>query len=126
MTSKTALPDFWPSMARAAACRCPRCGEAPLFRAYLKPVESCASCGADWGHIRADDGPAWLTILIVGHVVIGLILAVEPYVDIPQWISMTMWSGLALGMTLILLPSAKGVFINIIWRSQAPGSERDI
>ncbi len=110
---------------RGLALRCPKCGQGRLFRAYLKPVESCASCGETYGHIRADDGPAWLTILVVGHIVISLVLAFEPQLDWPEWASMLAWSGLSLAMILALLPSAKGLFITLIWRSKGPGSERE-
>ena len=65
------------AMIRGFLQRCPNCGKGHLFRAYLKQVDSCADCGEPFGHIRADDGPAWLTILITGHVVVGVALAVE-------------------------------------------------
>ncbi len=87
------------------------------------PVEACAVCAEPLGHIRADDGPAWLTILVVGHVLVGMILAVEPYVDWPQWLSSVVWLSLALIMVLAALRPAKALFIGLIWRSGAPGSE---
>jgi len=108
---------------RALRCRCPACGEGPLLAGYTRQVEHCASCGERFGHIRADDGPAWLTILIVGHVVVSFILAVEPNVDWPQWLSTTVWLGVAVAATLFFLPRAKCFFIGAIWRTGAPGSE---
>ena len=123
------MPDASISLGLAAwrglIGRCPRCGEGRLFAGYLKQVETCAVCGEDWGHIRADDGPAWLTILIVGHIVVGAVLSVEPYVDWPQWFSTTLWVAVALVLTLLGLPRAKGVFIAFIWHYKMPGSERD-
>jgi len=117
-------PDMWRLALRALACRCPRCGQGKLFDGYVTPVAACAVCGEPLGHIRADDGPAWLTILIVGHIVVAAILAVEPYVDWPQWVSSVVWLGLALALVLIVLRPAKAFFIGILWRSGAPGSER--
>ncbi len=108
---------------RAMRCRCPACGEAPLLAGYMRQVESCSACGTRFGHIRADDGPAWLTILIVGHIVVSLILAIEPNVDWPQWLSTSVWLTVALVSTLAFLPLAKCFFIGVIWRSGAPGSE---
>lgn len=125
MNDREASTDtHWTQMWRGALGRCPNCGKGRLFAGYLKQVDRCAVCGEAWGHIRADDGPAWLTILVVGHVIVGLLLSVEPYVDWPQWVSMTLWPILALAMTLLGLPRAKGVFIALIWRHKMPGSER--
>ena len=123
-SSKTSEPaSAWLSARRAALGRCPCCGEGRLFRAYLKQVEACSACGERLGHIRADDGPAWLTIMVVGHIVVTLILAIEPHATWPQWMSIAVWSVLTLVLTLVMLPAAKGIFISIIRRTGAPGSE---
>ena len=45
-----------------------------MLRGYLKVRESCPVCGEALHHQRADDGPAYITILIVGHVVAPLML----------------------------------------------------
>src|SRR5471032_3650243 len=73
--------DFWLTVIRTAVGRCPNCGEGRLFASYLKPVERCSVCGEPLGHIRADDGPAWLTILLVGHILAPFLLAVAPNTD---------------------------------------------
>jgi uncharacterized protein (DUF983 family) len=112
----------WPSIGRGLAGRCPHCGNGALFRAYLKTVESCASCGEPLARIRADDGPAWLTILIVGHVVAGLALLAEVEWAPPVWASVLGFCTLALVLCLWLLPRAKGLFIGAIWAMKAPGS----
>jgi hypothetical protein len=70
-------------LARGAFGRCPRCGHGKLFNSYLKQVDHCAACTEQLGHIRADDGPAWLTILLTGHILVPLILALEPNSDWP-------------------------------------------
>jgi uncharacterized protein (DUF983 family) len=110
-------------MGRGARSRCPNCGRSPLFRAYLKPVDACAHCNEVFKHIRADDGPAWLTILIVGHIVVGLALTMEVYAPMPVWASIALFCSLSLGLILWLLPRAKGIFIGAIWAMKAPGSE---
>lgn len=108
---------------RAMTGRCPACGQGALFKSYLKPVDHCAACGEAWGHIRADDAPPWLTILIVGHILVPLALPVEAMELWPRWVSMTLWPALALVMSLLILPRAKGVFIAVIWKTRALGSE---
>lgn len=124
MYSEASKPGIWQIALRAVRCRCPNCGRAPLFAGYVTQLAACPACGLALGHIRADDGPAWLTILVTGHIVVGLILAIEPVVDWPQWFSSLVWVTAAIALTLIVLPRAKAFFIGLIWRSGAPGSER--
>ncbi len=115
-------PTFWPTMARAVLGRCPKCGKGKLFAGYLKQVEQCAVCGERFGHIRADDGPAWLTILVVGHILATLILAIAPNTDWPDWMGTLIWCTVALALILVILPRSKGLFIAIIWRSGCLGT----
>lgn len=115
----TTPPDarpFWPEARRGMKGRCPQCGEGRLFKSYLKQVESCGACGEGYGHIRADDGPAWLTILLVGHIVVPLLVEFERDSTWPMWVPMLLWPSVALVLSLILLPLAKGLFITILWR----------
>ncbi len=57
-------PPLWPELKRALCGRCPQCGMGKLYKSYLKQVDACSACGEELGSIRADDGPAWVTILI--------------------------------------------------------------
>jgi len=117
MTVKNVLSAVF----RGACARCPNCGRGQLFRAYLKPVDSCAECHEKLNHIRADDGPAWLTILIVGHIVVGLALSVEMYSPLPVVTSVAIFVGLSLAMIAWFLPRAKGMFVGAIWAMDATG-----
>src|SRR5580700_6938991 len=69
--------DVWQAMKRGFRGRCPRCGEGRLFRAFLKTADSCSHCGQDFTPHRADDLPAYLVIVIVGHLVVPLALFIE-------------------------------------------------
>ncbi|NNF92843.1 MAG: DUF983 domain-containing protein, partial [Boseongicola sp.] len=56
------------AMLRGWKRRCPRCGQGPMMKSYLKVRDACPVCDQELdAHHRADDGPAYLTILIVGH-----------------------------------------------------------
>jgi hypothetical protein len=55
-----------PALLRGWRCRCPNCGAGPMMRGYLKVRDACPVCQQELFHHRADDGPAYLTILIVG------------------------------------------------------------
>ena len=75
-TRRRVRPPFLVAVGRGFSGRCPNCGKSKLFRGYLKQVDACPVCGERWGHIRADDAPPWLTILIVGHIIIPAAMAV--------------------------------------------------
>ena len=64
-------------MKRGFRGRCPRCGEGKLFRAFLKTADNCSACGLDFTPHRADDLPAYLVIIIVGHIVVPMALWIE-------------------------------------------------
>ena len=99
--------------------RCPACGHGRLFRAYLKQVDNCAHCGEAFGQIRADDGPAWLTVMVVGHIVVALMLTANAILMMPLWESLAGFIALAGAMVLGLLQRAKGIFIGLIWSTSA-------
>jgi uncharacterized protein (DUF983 family) len=65
------------SLLRGARLTCPACGKGAMFRRYLKVADTCPTCGDALHHHRADDAPPYFTIVIVGHIVVGLMLAVE-------------------------------------------------
>ncbi len=65
------------AMLRGFACRCPNCGKGSLFGKFLKPVEQCATCGEDYTAQRADDAPPYFTMIIVGHLLVPLMIAVQ-------------------------------------------------
>ena len=69
--------DVWTALKRGFRGRCPRCGEGKLFRAFLKVDDHCSVCGLDFTPHRADDLPAYLVIVIVGHIVVPLALWIE-------------------------------------------------
>lgn len=82
-------------------------------------------CGEEYGHIRSDDAAPWLTILIVGHIVVPLALSLETHASLPNWVSMSLWPAVASGAALVVLPRAKGLLLSVIWLTRSPGSEHD-
>ncbi|WP_199259324.1 DUF983 domain-containing protein [Paracoccus binzhouensis] len=106
---------------RAALGRCPACGQGRLFRGYLAVNPSCPHCGEALHHQRADDGPAYLTILLVSHLGAPLLLAVYMMYR-PS--AMAMLIGFSLGaviLSLLLLPLIKGGLIGFQWARRMHG-----
>lgn len=103
------------SLKRGFLRRCPRCGAPHIFAGYLKLKPRCANCDLDPNVYRADDGPAYFTILIVGHVIMLGLVAMETTVAPAIWVEAAIWLPLTLGMTLGLLPLIKGAMVGAQW-----------
>ena len=114
-----------PALLRGWRRRCPNCGGGPLFSGYLTSRESCAACGEEFHHHRADDLPAWITIMIVGHILAFLLIAVETAFNPPLWVHWALWPTLILGLTLWFLPRVKGAAIALQWAWRMHGFDRD-
>ncbi|PWE31505.1 hypothetical protein C4N9_00345 [Pararhodobacter marinus] len=109
---------------RGLLLRCPACGVGKLFGGYLKVNATCPACGEELHHHRADDGPAYLTILVVLHVVgIALHQMVGRYQDNPLQLALVL-STAALVLSLLLLPRMKGLMIGIQWAKEMHGFGR--
>jgi uncharacterized protein (DUF983 family) len=100
---------------------CPNCGKTKLFASYLKQVEACSNCGAEFGRIRADDAAPWGTIIVVGHIFMPLMFFVSLDAFMPFWAGVTLWAALFAGLSMALLPRSKGLFIALLWSTRAPG-----
>ena len=103
---------------RGISLRCPKCGEGKLLRGYLGQQDSCSACGEKLSQIRADDGPAWLTILLVGHILAPIILSLEEKQSMGMAAEIALIMALAIILIAVLLPRCKGVFIGAIWASR--------
>jgi uncharacterized protein (DUF983 family) len=102
--------------------RCPNCGEGRLFRAYLKVVDSCPVCAEDLHYQRADDAPPYITMLIVGHIVVaGVVAAEEAWPHSSLWLGAIIWLWLTFVLSLLLLPRVKGALVGYQWALRMHG-----
>ncbi len=108
---------------RGLARRCPRCGEGATLTGYLTRVPSCGACGLDLSEIRADDGPAWATLIVVGHVLAPLMVVLGRDDRVPVWAAIALLLAAMLAGVFWTLPRAKGLFIALIWRTGATGED---
>ncbi|MGK2922752.1 MAG: DUF983 domain-containing protein [Methyloceanibacter sp.] len=113
------------ALLRGAMLKCPACGVGGLFRRYLKVVDQCPHCGESLHHHRADDAPAYFTIVIVGHVVVSLVLAVEIAYRPPLWLHAALWMPLTLALALVLLVPIKGLLVALQWALLMHGFDPD-
>jgi uncharacterized protein (DUF983 family) len=113
--------DVWTALKRGFRGRCPRCGEGKLFRAFLKVDNKCAVCGLDFTPHRADDLPAYLVIVIVGHIMVPLALFIETNYSPPVALQLAIYMPATLLASLLLLQPVKGAVVGIQWALRMHG-----
>ena len=113
--------NLWSSLRRGFRCCCPRCGEGKLFRAYLKTADNCSACGLDFTPHRADDLPAYLVIVIVGHLVVPTALWIETNFAPSVWLQLAIYLPVTLVMSLALLQPVKGAVVGFQWAMRMHG-----
>lgn len=114
-THETTARPLWLGVRRGLAHRCPECGEGRIYRGYLKIEETCEVCGHRLGAYHADDGPAYLTILLVGHLVVAPLLLFPFIWQWPVQVVLPLTLGPLAALVLITLPRIKGAFLGALW-----------
>ena len=117
--------DLWTAMKRSFRCRCPRCGEGKLFRAFLKVDNNCSACGLDFTPHRADDLPAYLVIIIVGHIIVPMILWIETDYAPPVLLQLSVYLPVTLIASLALLQPVKGAVVGLQWALRMHGFDEN-
>ena len=110
---------FWLGVRRGLAHRCPECGKGRLYRDYLKIEDSCEVCAHPLGEYRADDGPAYITILLVGHLVVAPLLLFPFIWQWPAAVVVPLTLGPLAALVLMTLPRVKGAFLGALWATKA-------
>lgn len=117
MEDRPMKPAIWSGLRR----KCPNCGQGHLFSGYLKVADSCPTCREELHHHRADDGPAYLTILVVGHIMAPMLHII--FVNFrPE--PLVLATGFTIGcvaLSLYLLPRLKGLVVAIQWAKRMHG-----
>jgi len=109
------------ALLRGWRCRCPQCGAGPMLKGYLNVRDRCSVCSEALYHHRADDGPAYLTILIVGHIMAPLLLFVFTTWRPDPMILATGFSVGCVALSLYLLPRLKGAMVAFQWARRMHG-----
>ena len=110
------------AMGRGLMGRCPNCGRGAMFCAYLSVSPRCPVCGEDLSGERADDAPAFVTLL-VGCLVGG---AGVVFLD-DAWPQMSLLVVALLCLlatavaSLLVLPRIKGAVVGYQWALRMHG-----
>ena len=114
----------WPALIAGLRRRCPNCGRGRLLHSYIKVNDQCDVCHERFEHHRADDGPAYLTILLVGHLMAPLLHVVFVKFRLEP---LTLFGIFAVGcvaLSLCLLPKFKGAVVAFQWARRMHGFGR--
>ena len=101
---------------RGFTMRCPSCGTGKLFGRFLKVADHCPVCSEEFFHHRADDFPAYIVILALGHILVPAMLEVEINYAPPAWVQLAIWLPLAAISALALLQPTKGAIVALQWQ----------
>ncbi|ARO15845.1 zinc-finger protein (plasmid) [Ketogulonicigenium robustum] len=104
------------ALTRGLMCRCPSCGEGKLFAGYLAVAPVCTVCGEDLGRLRAADGPAFMTMLLVCLSLIPTLWLGFVYIPNPLALAGTV-SVVIVALALVLLRLVKGAWLAFEWVS---------
>jgi uncharacterized protein (DUF983 family) len=114
--------DTHPAVSPFAAglrCRCPRCGEGPLFAGLLEVRAQCRVCGLDLQKADPGDGPAVFIILILGALVVLAALLLEAAAGPPLWLHMAIWPVVIVAGAIAMLRPAKALLVALQFRNKA-------
>jgi uncharacterized protein (DUF983 family) len=64
-------------------------------------------------------------MLIVGHIVVAGVLALEIGTHPPMWVQMVIWLPLTVILSLTLLPIIKGAIVGLQWANRMHGFSDD-
>ena len=109
------------AMLRGWRRRCPKCGSGALMKSYLTTRERCSVCKQTFSHHRADDGPAYLTILIVGHLMAPLLHIYFVQFRPEPLVLFTIFAVGCVALSLYLLPRLKGAIVGFQWARRMHG-----
>lgn len=117
-------PDHRPigsAMLRGWCKRCPNCGSGPLLADYLSVRDHCPVCMEELHHHHSDDGPAYLTVLIVGALMTPLLAWVVATFNPDPLVVTSVFTIGCVAIALYLLPRLKGVMVALQWAKRMHG-----
>lgn len=110
-----------PAVLRGLRGRCPACGEGRLFASFLKAAPACGHCGQRLDLHQADDFPAYIVILALGHILVPLMIEVNAALSIPLGWQAALWPALAVLLAAAMIQPVKGAVIAFQWSRRMAG-----
>lgn len=124
MNKPAADMPYATAIMRGVRGKCPQCGAGRMFHRFLKVAEHCPQCGEALFHHRADDMPAYVLIVVLGHLLVPLIVTTELLYAPPYWLYIALWMPLTCALSVGLLQPIKGAIVALQWRMGLHGFHR--
>jgi uncharacterized protein (DUF983 family) len=105
-------------MKAALACRCPRCGQGPLFQGLLEVRDSCEACGLDLRQHDSGDGPAVFVVFVLGIIVVGLAFWVDVRFSPPLWVHAILWPLVTVPLAIVLMRPTKAALVALQYHNR--------
>lgn len=100
-------------------CRCPACGDGPVFKSFLEMAPRCSACSADFSKADAGDGPAFFVMFLLAIIIMPPVLLVQIIFTPPVWVHIVLWTPLIVLIGALLLRPFKSMMFAIQWKQSA-------
>jgi uncharacterized protein (DUF983 family) len=110
-----------PALLHGLRGHCPQCGQGALFDRFLKPADQCAVCAESFAGHEAHDFPAYIVILLLGHIIVGTMISVNAAFDIPVGWQAILWPTVTFILAIALIQPVKGAVITYQWARRMHG-----
>ena len=108
-----------PLAVAALRCRCPRCGEGPLYKGLLTVRERCPVCDLDLRQADTGDGPTVFVMFFLSILVVGAGVWVEFTFSPPLWVHVVLWPVPTLVLAVLIMRPAKALMVALQYRTRA-------
>lgn len=88
-------------------------------------MDRCAACDQDWSHHRADDFPAYIAILVTGHLLAPVMIALSLDTDLSPAAILALLIPFSVAMMLGMLQPTKGAVIAAQWWHGLHGFQKE-
>ena len=106
-------------------CKCPRCGQGPIFEGFLSVRPECPLCHLDLSKSDPGDGPVVFILLIVGSIGCFGLLFTELTFHPPAWLELAFWLPMMAVLSLAALRPFKATMIALQLSNEASRARND-
>jgi uncharacterized protein (DUF983 family) len=93
-----------------------------MFRGYLSVNPRCPACGEDLSAQRADDAPAFLTLLVICFIGgAGALLSDTASPQMSLLVAALLWLVVIAVVSVLILPRFKGAVVGCQWAMRMHG-----
>ncbi len=92
-----------------------------MFARFLKATPACPACGLALDGHQADDFPAYIVILLLGHTLVPLMIEVNAALHVPLLWQALIWPTLAIILAVAMIQPVKGAVIAVQWSRRMAG-----